>query len=195
MFFQKSHREVVCKKVLLILEEKVDWVMKLYIPSHMYKQFIEYSGVKNKNILITRVNTTSYEGYDSLRHFFYKQGLAMPRIQTVANLSIFIALNCGYQKLELYGMEHTFFDSLCVNDENELCTKELHFYSGGDESVLKPIKRNDNDEIFKVADYLEAIMNMFKSHDLLAEYSKYLNSEILNCTKPSMIDSYERKKD
>ena len=92
-------------------------------------------------------------------------------------------------------MEHTFFDSLCVNDENELCTKELHFYSGGDESVLKPIKRNDNDEIFKVADYLEAIMNMFKSHDLLAEYSKYLNSEILNCTKPSMIDSYERKKD
>lgn len=193
MFFQQTHREINVKKLFFILEQKVDWKMKLYIPSHNYKKFIEYSGIKNKNIQIIKVNTTLYEGFERLRFFFYRKGLAMPKVQTVANLSIFVGLNSGYQQLDLYGVDHTFFDSICVNDKNQLCNKELHFYTDG-QGVLKPIRRNDNDEIFQVSDYLVSIMNMFKSHDLLAKYSKYLNVKIINCTKISMIDSYERKK-
>ena len=116
----------------------------------------------------------------------------MPTPQTVANFAIFVALNSGYKKIKLYGVDHTFLDSLCVNKDNQLCSKDMHFYQG-DEVHLKPILRNDNGELFKISDYLNAIMLMFKSHDYLASYSKHIKVKILNCTQCSMIDSYERK--
>jgi hypothetical protein len=74
-----------------------------------------------------------------------------------------------------------------------LCSVDTHFYDGGI-SILKPLIRNDNDEIWKISDYLEAVMYMFKSHDQLNEYAKYLKVTILNYTSCSMIDSYERRK-
>lgn len=191
MFFQVNHREADVKRLFEILKEKVDWTIKLYIPSHYYKKFVEYSKIKNENILIIKINTTSYDGFESFRHFFYKKGLAMPEIGTVANLAIFVGLNSGYQQLNLCGVDHTFFDSLCINDRNQLCNKELHFYTNG-LSTLKPIKRNDNDDIYKISDYLGMVMKMFRSHDLLAKYSEYLKVEIINCTQSSMIDSYKR---
>jgi hypothetical protein len=191
MFFQKNHRESDAKRLFQILEQRVDWEMKLYIPTHQYKNFVGYSKIKNKNILIIKINTSSYNGFERFRHFFYKKGLAIPAIGTVANLAIFVGLNSGYQQLNLHGVDHTFFESLCVNDKNQLCNKELHFYTD-ENSTLKPIKRNDNDNIYKMSDYLDTVMKMFQSHDLLAKYSEYLKVEIINCTKSSMIDSYKR---
>jgi hypothetical protein len=191
MFFQSSVKEADAKRLFQILEQRVDWKINLYIPSHYYKKFIEYSEIKNKNIRIIKINTTRYEGFESLRHFFYKNGLAMPPAQTVANLAIFVCLNSGYQQLNVYGVDHSFFESLCVNDENQLCNKNLHFYSNG-QPELKPIIRYDNDQIFKVSEYLNAMMKIFQSHELLAKYSEYLKVEIINCTKSTMIDSYKR---
>jgi len=192
MFFQLSHKEVDAKNLFSILESKVDWEMSLYIPAHFYNKFIEYSKIKNKNISVIKVNTTPYKGFESLRCFFYKKGLSAPEVFTVANLAIYIGLNSGYKRLDLYGVDHTFFESLCVNDKNQLCNKELHFY-GDVKSTLKPILRNDNGHVFKVSDYLYSIMSMFKSHDILVRYSEYLGVEIINCTKSSMIDSYKKK--
>jgi hypothetical protein len=117
----------------------------------------------------------------------------MPRIQTVANLAIFIGLNSGYSKVNIYGVDHTFVGNLEINNKNQLCSVDTHFYDGGI-SILKPLIRNDNDEIWKISDYLEAIANMFKSHDQLSQYAQYLKINIVNYTSCSMIDSYVRHK-
>jgi hypothetical protein len=191
MFFQATHRRDEVKKMFLLLEDKIDWEMFFYVPSNRYNSFIKFAGFKNNHIKIVKINSTSYSGYDRFRNYFYKAGLAMPMAGTVANLAIFVALNRGYKKINLYGVDHTFFDSLCVNEKNQLCNKQLHFY--GDVSPeLKPVLRIDNGKSYKISDYLESIMIMFRSHDYLYKYSSYLKVKILNCTKNSMIDSYER---
>ncbi len=191
MFFHENHRIKDVKKLFSILENKVDWNLSIFIPSSLYNKFTSFSKLNNKNIKIVKISNLTYKGFPCVRNILYRRGLAAPPFATVANLAIFVALNKGYKNINLYGVDHTFFDSLCVNDKNQLCNRDIHFYNN-DFAVLKPILRNDNDEPWKISEYLMGISLMFESHDLLFEYSQYLGSNILNCTKNSMIDSYKR---
>lgn len=193
MFFYENHRINDVRKLFNILNNKVTWSLNIYVPAKRLKQFIHFSKLNNSNIKIIPINNTTYMGYDKLRNYFYKKGLSCPNIATVANLAIYIGINSGYSKVKLYGVDHTFFDSMQINDQNQLCNKELHFYNEG-KAVLKPIIRNDNSEIWKISDYLQSITNMFKSHDELSCYAKYRLVNIVNYTANSMIDSYDRVK-
>ena len=192
MFFQDSNRKADVIKIFNILENQVDWDLRIYIPSSLYLNFVGFSKFKNSHLIIVKNNELIYSGFESYRYFFYKKGLAMPRVQTVANLAIFIALNSGYLNVRLYGVDHTFFDNLKIDSDNKLCSAETHFYDNNRELILKPLLRNDNDEIWKISDYLEALTHMFKSHDELSAYAKYLKVNVLNYTACSMIDSYDR---
>lgn len=193
MFFKKNHKSEEVETLFDVLREKVNWNMVVYIPFLEYGNFISYSGLgSNPFIKIEKVNNLNYKGSSKIRNLLYKKGLATPPLATVANLAIYIGLSLGYSKLLVYGVDHTFFDNLCINQDNLLCNKESHFYSKESQQMLKPIVRNDNDEPWKISDYIEGIALMFKSHDILAEYANYLGEEIINCTKNSLIDSYKR---
>lgn len=190
MFYGYSHREEQVRKLFVLLE-KVDWEMNIYVIARNFSHFLAFSNLKNNSIKVVPLNSQDYTGYPSLRNMFYKHGLACPPLQTVAIMAIYVAINSGYSHIDLYGVDHTFFDSLCVDDNNHLCNRDKHFYDKG-EAVLKPIVKTYNGEIFRISDYVICIGKMFKSHDLLSDYSNYMNVEILNCTSGSMIDSYKR---
>lgn len=190
MFYGPSHREEQVKNLFQLLA-KVDWPMNLYVIAERCSDFLAFSKLKNESITLVPVNTQQYSGYPSFRNFFYKKGLSCPSLSTVAILAIYVAINSGYGHINLYGVDHTFFDSLCVDDNNRLCNRDKHFYDNG-EAVLKPIIRNDNGKVFKISDYVFSIGNMFKSHDLLAAYADYMHVDVINCTPGSMIDSYKR---
>ena len=51
----------------------------------------------------------------------------MPIAQTVTNMAIFVGINSGYNQVSLYGVDHTFFDSMCVDKNNRLCKRKLIF--------------------------------------------------------------------
>ena len=192
MFFEETHKTKEAKQLFNVLQNKVDWDMYIYVPKSFKNRFIKFSGINNKSIHIIGVNCIAYKGFPSIKHYFFKQGLAIPNIATVAILAIYVCMNKGYDRINLYGVDHTFFDSLCVNENNELCNQDCHFYDNK-KPLLKPIRRNDNSQIWKISDYLQSITNMFKGHDELAAYAKYLKIQVYNCTRCSMIDSYQRK--
>jgi hypothetical protein len=175
-----------------ILQEKVDWDLIVYMPGYALKNHLSYSKLTNSFISYIPLNIVEYTGYEALRFFFYKNGLAAPTVQSVANMAIYVALNTGYSHINLYGVDHTYFDSLCVNDDNQLCNRTRHFYDNSQEDLLKPIMRCD-DMIYKISDYINDVSRIFRSHDILSAYAKFLHAKVLNCTKRSMIDSYERK--
>lgn len=41
----------------------------------------------------------------------------MPSVVTVALMAIYVGINSGYSEIDLYGVDHTFFDSLTVNSK------------------------------------------------------------------------------
>lgn len=192
MFFQKNHRIEDVRKLYKILNDKVDWNMNVYIPADMKKKFISFAGISNPCIKIIPINAkVDFHGFECLRNCAYEHNWTMPLIHTVALMAIYVAINSGYEEIDLYGVDHTYFGTLCVNEENQLCNVDTHFYDNG-KPALKPIIRNDNDQIWKMSDYLTSLAGIFKGHDLLASYARYKGVRILNCTRGSMIDSYER---
>jgi len=138
----------------------VDWDMNIYTPIGSVDDFKVFSALSNPHIRLVSLNTITYKGFECLRHFFYKHGLSMPLAQTVANMVIYVGTNSGYQQIGLYGVDHTFFDSMCVDGNNRLCNKKTYFYDNG-EVLLKPILKSDNFQIWMVGDYVTAIGRMF----------------------------------
>lgn len=192
MFFYKNHNYDKVKELFSVLENKVNWDMNLYIPHDYRNSFTTFSKLTNPNLHIIPVNASAYHGYPCLRNWMYRKGFTSPPFQTVAILAIFVGINQGYDKIRLYGVDHTFFNGLCVNDKNQVCMKEEHFYET--EPTLKPIIRNNDDKPWKMSEYIAAISRMFESHDLLADYARNTGAEIINCTHCSLIDSYQRGK-
>ncbi len=190
MFFRDTHNKERAKNLFYILQ-KVDWDMSIYIPSeYRKKKFLKFSGLSNPMLNVVEVNSILYSGYPSLKNYFYKKGLSLPRIQTVAILAIYVALNKGFSLVRLYGVDHTFTKDLCVDEKNRLCSIVTHFYDNT--TSLVPLIREDNSEHYKISDYLQNITNMFKGHDELADYAEYIGAKILNCTEGSFIDCYDR---
>lgn len=191
MYIKRNHRYEQVEKLFHYLQDSVDWDMNLYIPSWFgRKNFLRYSSLTNPHIHIISINQIPYNSFKCLRNWLFKRNLSMPVIGTVAQLGIYVALNNGFEELRLYGVEHSMICSLFVNGENQLCYKEEYFY--GSSAVIKPIIRSDNDQQYKITDYLLDMGGLFQSHDQLAKYAESLGVRIINCTPVSMIDSYER---
>jgi hypothetical protein len=191
MFCQDSiHKEHV-SKTFKALNDKVAWNMTLYIPCYYkIKRFLRYSGLTNKNIRIEVLPSIYYKGESStVIKFLFKNGLTIPR-HTVAQTCIYTAINQGFNKILLYGMEHTFINTLAIDEHSRLCWKEEHFYKN--ETLLKPMLHNVNGKQYKISEYLTEKGCLFRMHDILSEYALSVDCEIINCTPVTMIDSYKR---
>lgn len=191
MFYTKNHRYNDVMSLFKVLNQSVDWDMNIYIVRNR-KSFLNFSGLNNPHLKIIQVSDNPYSGYKNIRNWAYKHNFSNPYFSTVAILAIYIGINSGYKKINLYGVDMSFFDSLCVNEKNELCSIYRHF--DDDKVEIKPIISNGNDKVYHTSEYVESIGLMFRSHDMLSIYAKSQGVTITNCTKCSLIDSYEREK-
>ena len=192
MFFYKTHREDEAKNLFNILNTKVDWKLTIYIPLFFKSKFKEFSNLNNKNIDVVSVNNCSYFGFEKLRNYFYKIGLSCPELYSVISMGIYIGIKSKYDCLDLYGVEHTFFNNLQINKENQLCAVYDHFYESNTVNKLKPLLKSDTGEVWKISDYIIEKGLLFNSHDQLNSFAKSMEVSIVNCTVNSLIDSYTR---
>jgi hypothetical protein len=190
-FLQDSLVKV--NKMYETLNESVDWTMFLYIQYYGWKSIDWSKRITNKNIRIIPFHGIQYAGYSSLRNFFYKNGLARGNVGTVILTGELIALNIGYKELYLYGVDHNFFDNLCIDENNRLCNIKTYFYDSKPD--IKPVvyfNKLGREVMHTVSTFLEEKMILFKGHEYMRSYVDYCSARIYNCTKNSLIDAYER---
>jgi hypothetical protein len=132
------------------------------------------------------MNTTTTEGYDWFCNFIYKLNLGMPMCINVVIFAIMTAINMKYEKIYMYGIDHSFSAQLFVDEDNCVCSRESHVYS----SEARIFKLPET----TMAQTLLDMSNAFRIHEKLEKYSKTVGVKILNCTKGSFVDAYERKK-
>lgn len=200
MFYQDYKPKVKqIKEMYRILNEEVDWDMNLYLcfyKEEEYDKLERYAQITNPHIRIIRMNRKECSALiPSIRHRLYKSGYFMPEDGTIANTAIYLALIEGYKEIKLYGADHNMFLELGVNENNQLCTLDSHYYDT-EKPQMKPFMNCciAEERPFRVHEFLYILYIMFHSHDLLQQFSKYLGAHILNCTPGSMIDSYDRIK-
>ncbi len=173
---------------------RIDWNITFYVSLRYYSEF--YGKVKrNKCIFIKtfyRFPLLNVCKFTSLDMYMYKKGLSAPSAQNVLIPSIFMMLNEGYEKIFLYGADHSWISQMIVNDMNQVCLVDKHFYDEK-EPILKPWL-NDSKNTFKMHELMYIFYIMFLSYHQLERYANYLgNAKVFNMTKETFIDAFKRK--
>ena len=128
LFFSESRYTESVYKLFMNLNN-VSWKMELFVWIQGVDTIKKY--VQNKNITIVGISTLQYEGFESKRNEFLKTGRAVPSFVNVTIMGLYVLLNRGYDTINLYGVDHTFLKEIVIDDENDLCVLNHHFY--GDE--------------------------------------------------------------
>ncbi len=166
--------------------EKVDWKMSLWIPKGKGRDEI---ATLPECVEVKYFNLTPAEGFSGLTHKLFDLGLAMPRPRNVLIPSIMIGMREGYNEIYLCGADHSWSQTLWVDDNNLVVTVQPHFYKDNEkehkrvESLYKNIHLHDIFRSFSIA---------FKSYWDIAEYAEKRGVKIVNATPGSYIDAFPR---
>lgn len=174
----------------------VSWNMTIFIPN-VSKKFIDFEKLfeNNSYIKIQYANFMEWTGFSSMSNWVYKNGWFMPRPQNVVVPSIFTGINCGYKTIELYGVDHSWTEQITVDQNNNVCMIDRHFY---EPNPAKQIcytlsKSKALDKPYKMHELLRDFAFMFESYHKLRSYADYKAVKVINCTKNSYLDAFERR--
>ncbi len=187
-FFKGDYCLSEVEEVYNKLDKNVDWDLTLVV-SYNVKVVKEFSKITNSHIKFQRVFAVSCPDFKKLKHWFYKKGLGIPGLGTVTNMAAFAGIQYGYKQIEFCGNDMSFFDGICVSDENYPCVGIKHFYDNKVEH--KPVMISDTKH-HTLLSYVEMVTRMIASHNAIAEYGKYLGVQFINRTRKSMLDCYPR---
>ncbi|MEZ3532060.1 MAG: hypothetical protein K1V90_03185 [Muribaculaceae bacterium] len=168
---------------------KVSWKMSLWVPSkcrHLAKALV----IGNSNIELKTFNLTPVEGAGWLKRVLLDSGLGMPRPRNVMIPAIMVAMREGYKKIYLCGADHTWTQTLSVDDENFVVSVQPHFYKDNDDEHKRVRAAYAG---LHLHDVLGSMSIAFRSYWELADYARKRGVEIVNATPGSMIDAFPRR--
>ena len=149
------------------------------------------AALPNSNIRIVRFHTQMYRGFRSLEFWLFRRGLGSANFGTVVQVGEYVALLLGYKRIELYGVDHTLLDGLCVDDgEPALPHRPPLLRRSG--SRRRSLFTRRFPVPYTMAEYLAEVAELFRGHEVLRDYAAALGARIVNRTRGSMIDAYER---
>jgi hypothetical protein len=192
-FDDKNLLKTKADEMYAVINEKVTWQLFLYIQYYAWRCIDWSIKITNENIKIIPCHSTIYTGYKIFRNWFFKHGLCSGNYGTVVLNAELIGLNLGYQELYLYGVDHNFFDKLFVDEDNQLCNSIKYFYDK--KSAITPLSHYyipGKETKYTITEYLKEKAYLFQGHEIMRKYADYCSAKIYNCTKNSLIDSYER---
>ena len=170
---------------------EINWPISICIPYHYPKWFAQHCQ-KNSYVKVYRYNTSPWSPelkvFKSLRMYFYAHGLCAPNCTNVIVAAIYSSILLGYKNIFLLGVEHSWMRDVRVNEKNEVVLIDRHYY-GEKERVWVDYDGNP----IKITDLCESLSSTFHSYYDLEEFSKYIGDvKIINCTKGSYIDAFQR---
>lgn len=184
------------EKSIITLSEinrKTSWNMSLFIPYKYYKVFVGNGVINNPLIKIIPFHSVRFWGLDSIRMLVYKWGLGNGEFGTVITNAIYVSIVLGFKNIYLYGVDHTFFDGIHVTHDNVLCYRYEHFDDQGEVSIKPMISHHDGVvQPFTMQDFLKEKFDVFTGHVYMRMFAEYMGCKIINCTKNSLVDTYER---
>ena len=195
MFFRKAGYGERVQELYKALAEKVSWPMKLYVQYYNPEHFDYRTAIgHNPNIEIVPLHSTVFHGFRSVEFWCYRRGLGSGNFGTVIQNGEFIALQLGYRRIELYGVDHTLLDGLMVDEKNRVCRRKSHYYDS-EQSPAEPIYYNATNppRPYTMSEYLSETAELFRGHEVLRDFSEKCGAEIINRTANSMIDAYKRE--
>lgn len=167
----------------------VDWDLTLFIPAGCEKAAAKLTG-PNPHIELCRFNAVGIEGFNSLCHFAFRHGFAMPRPRNVLIPAIMLAIYIGFKEIILTGADHSWMQSLSVSDDNEVVSVQRHFYA---ESDSEQTRIRHEYKGYRLHQIVESFAIAFKSYHDIMNYARAMDVSIYNASPGSFIDAFPRR--
>lgn len=165
----------------------VDWPMTLHIPAS--RRSLPTGVSLPECVGICRYNLTPGEGWNLICWPLFRAGLAMPRPRNVMIPAIMESIRAGYTDIYLTGADHSWHQSLWVDDLNRVISVQPHFYNDHPEEQERVAKEYEG---YHLHDILQSMTIAFRSYHQIAAYADSRGVRIINATPGSMIDAFPR---
>lgn len=163
----------------------VDWPLTLFVP------FGVKPLISNPNIRIEHFPLRAMEGPTWFRERMFTARLGMPRPRNVLIPSIMIGIWLGFKEIYICGADHTWIQTLSVNDRNEVVSIQPHFY----EEDARELERQRIDYLkIPLHQVLDSQAVAFRAYHTIQSYASPRGIRIFNATPGSYIDAFPRKK-
>jgi hypothetical protein len=193
LFVNSEGYETKVKDFFNVLNQKVDWELNLLVTYGLFKNKFFRNHIHNQKIKMVLLHTIAAPRDKSVSFFFAKRGLLGANYGSVLHHAIYAGIMLGYKIINLYGADHTFFTGLFVNEKNQVCRRTEHFYD--DDAEVKPIYHlcTGRRMPYKMSFFMWEYERVFLGHDIMRYIADKMGVSIVNRSKVSLIDSYERK--
>jgi len=176
------------RRLLHYIHQRTSWDMNLYV-QYIFKDTVKWLET-NPHIKVVPFHSNHMEGFKWLRLWLMGRGLGNGEYGTVVQNAIYISTHLGYHKLHLYGVDHNFFDDLCLDEHGVLCSRVTHFYDNGKKQELRPVRIAK--DTLSVGEFLTVYATLFDGYYKLKEYADKRGCSIVNHTRGSLIDAFEK---
>lgn len=191
-----NNADDAAKRTFDAIIENTTWELKILIPQKVRgSEFLKRVTDANPHIKVHYFNYTVFKGFRYFAHALFRRNLAMPQSQNVLVASIFLCINMHFKKIILVGADHTWHENLHVNEQNQLCMKDVHFYEN-ESSVSYRLFYKDatRQEIFRMHEIMLTLGKVFYGYQVLKDYADQRGAVIYNASEVTFIDAFERKK-
>lgn len=178
------------------IKEKTSWEIQLLVPFAAKRSVLLQEVVtQNPNVKINFFNYTVFKGFEGVAHRFYKKNLAMLQSQNVLVASLFLSINVGFKDIYVVGADHSWHETLHVNENNEVCIRQVHFYEDENKVNYVPFYKGvHTKELFRMDEILHTWGKAFYGYIALNKYANSCNASIFNASEISFIDAFKRVK-
>lgn len=166
-----------------------DWRMTLYVPAK-YGRAARARLCGCGNVRVSTFNAVGVEGFAWFRRAVYAPGLGMPRPRNVLIPSIMLAIREGFRNIVLLGADHSWMSTLAVSDDNEVVSVQPHFYK---EDSREEARVRHEYRGYRLHTIVESFAVAFRAYHQIQDFAQSRGVKILNCTKGSFIDAFERR--
>lgn len=189
-FFVKMDQERVKKLWDNICDVK--WPMSLIVPFDQAEYVEKYfKACEITNVTIRSINPVGVEGWHWLENLAYKRGWGMPRPRNVLIAAIMAAIQMGFEDIVLYGADHSWMQSIWVDDNNCVVTVQPHYYKEDEESQKQVNSEYSGIPLHEV---VHSFYVAFQAYHRIARYARGHSVTIINATPGSFIDAFPRKR-
>ena len=177
------------------LNEKTNWPLTVFVPFQGLQK--TRARLKDNNFIsVVGYNiVNSWKGFKWFDRWVYNHQWAIVSGLNVVMVALLLAINAGFKKIFLLGVDHTWHKNIVVGEDNKIYEYDTHFY---DKEKVKPIPIlvDDGNKVIhlKLHEQLGYIKKVFEVYHYIQDYAKYRQVEIVNCTPASYIDAFERLK-
>ena len=149
----------------------VDWPMLLVVPAK-YRKRLPDAIANNENITVATINAVGVEGFTWFQNAAYGRAWAMPRPRNVLITAIMAGIWLGYKKITIVGADHSWMQSIWVDDDNRVVSVQPHFYKDS----AKEQKRVDNTYAgYHLHDIVYSFYVAFSSYHRIAAFAHSCN--------------------